>query len=181
MITLICGTNRPDANTRKVARQIESMLAERGRDVTLLDLADLPRGLFDPSAYAEKPPEFGRFQEAILNCDGILAVIPEYNGSFPGVMKYFIDMLRFPDSLKGIPAAFVGVAAGEWGGLRAIEQLEMIFQYRSAHLYGKRLFLKKIHALLDEDGKLHDPALVDRLEAMVGGFLAFCDAVAARE
>jgi len=74
--------------------------------------------------------------------DGIVTVVPEYNGSFPGVLKYFIDMLRFPESLYGIPAAFVGIAAGEWGALRAVEQMEMVFQYRHAHLFGRRVFIR---------------------------------------
>jgi len=101
-------------------------------------------------------------------------VVAEYNGSFPGVLKYFIDMLRFPESLVDVPAGFVGVAAGEWGGLRAVEQLEMVFQYRHAHLYGRRVFLKGIDRLLDEDGRITDPALAERLETMVRGFAAFC-------
>lgn len=177
MIVLISGTNRANAITLKVARAIEGFLREDGCDVQLLDLATLPEDLFKPGGYIEKPAAFAPFQEAILAAEGILSVVPEYNGSFPGIMKYFIDMLKFPESLKGVPAAFVGLAAGEWGGLRSVEQLEMVFQYRSAHLFGKRVFLKKVHECIDADGSIIDEAICQRLREQAIEFAAFCRAV----
>ena len=131
--------------------------------------------MFSPDAYRVKPPELAPFQEAVLAARGILTVVPEYNGSFPGVLKLFVDMLKFPESLVDKPAAFIGIAAGRWGGLRAVEQLEMIFQYRSAHLYGRRVFIPAIGDELDEEGRLRDPELVARLEAMAARFVRFCD------
>lgn len=177
MIVVISGTNRPQARTRVVAGLIEGMLEELGAETELLDLADLPPELFSPGSYAEKPAGFDPFQEAILRAEGIVTVVPEYNGSYPGVLKYFIDMLRFPESLAGVPAAFVGVAAGEWGGLRPVEQLEMVFQYRSAHLFGRRVFLKGVAGLLDAEGRLSDPGIEGRLRRMLSEFLAFARAV----
>jgi len=50
----------------------------------------------------------------------------------------------------------------------------MVFAYRHAHLYGRRLFLPAIGDLLDGAGKLTDPELLDRLRVMVLGFAAFC-------
>ncbi len=137
----------------------------------------MPREIFDASSYAEKPASFEPFQRAILEAEGVVTVVPEYNGSFPGVLKYFIDMLQFPESLSGVPAAFVGVAAGEWGALRAVEQLEMIFQYRSAHLFGRRVFFKGVHNLLDGEGRLVDESAEARLRRMVSEFVGFARAV----
>ncbi len=177
MIVVISGTNRPEARSKVVAGLVAGMLEEVGAASKVLDLADLPGELFDPGSYAEKPAAFAPFQEAILQAQGIVTVVPEYNGSYPGVLKYFIDMLRFPESLAGVPAAFVGVAAGEWGGLRPVEQLEMVFQYRSAHLFGRRVFLKGIGSLLDDAGRLTDPAVEARLRRMLEEFVAFARAV----
>ena len=71
-------------------------------------------------------------QNRVLDAAGLHVVTPEYNGSFPGVLKYFIDMLKFPESFDRKPVAFLGEAAGTWGGLRSVEQLQMIFGYRNA-------------------------------------------------
>ena len=54
MITLLSGTNRPENNTSKVARNLREMIENRGFDVTLLDLRELPPSLFDPSSYADQ-------------------------------------------------------------------------------------------------------------------------------
>jgi NAD(P)H-dependent FMN reductase len=174
MLTVISGTNRPESNTLKVATIVQKMLAEHGNDVALLDLATLPTELFSSSSYSSKPDSFAPFQETILEADGFLTVVPEYNGSFPGVVKYFIDMLRFPESLYEKPAAFVGIAAGRWAGVRAVEHLEMVFQYRHAHLFGRRCFIPHISRNLSEKGDLTDPALAERLEQMVSDFAVFC-------
>jgi NAD(P)H-dependent FMN reductase len=174
MITVISGTNRPDSNTVKVAKLAVEGLRDNGEEVGLLDLAELPVELFDGASYAEKPASFTPFQDAIIASDGILTVIPEYNGACPGVVKYFIDMLRFPDSLYETPAGFIGLSAGQWGAVRAVEQLEMIFQYRHAHLCGRRVFIPHITQALDSDGRLVDPDLEKRFDEALVKFADFC-------
>ena len=177
MIVVISGSNRPGNNSSVVAKTVESMLIDAGEEVFPIDLEALPPELFTPAAYAEKPAEFESIQEAILKTDGILTVVPEYNGSYPGALKYFIDCLRFPESLVAKPSAFVGVAAGKWGGMRAVEQLEMVFQYRHAHLYGRRVFLGNIFNSIT-DGRLNDEEALRRMQELVDGFVPFCGALA---
>ena len=119
----------------------------------------------------------GFFQEVVdyvLKAEGILSVIPEYNGSFPGIYKLFIDMLKFPESLVDVPAGFIGVSSGEWGALRPVEHAQMVFQYRHAPLYGRRIFLKSTRDTLDAEGRPRDPALAQRFEDFLQGFLVFC-------
>jgi NAD(P)H-dependent FMN reductase len=174
MIAVISGTNRPNSNTRKVAGVVHDLLKESGEETVLLDLAQLPAEIFSDSAYASKPESFASFQDAVLSTDGVLTVVPEYNGSFPGVLKYFIDMLSFPQSLYEKPAAFVGLSAGRWGGVRAVEHLEMVFQYRSAHLFGRRCFIPGINKALDDSGYFKDPETVGRLRKTVLEFASFC-------
>jgi NAD(P)H-dependent FMN reductase len=174
MITLISGTNRPESNTLKMAHIVGGILDRHGEDVSLIDLHELPEELFVPASYATKPAAFEPFQKAILETDGIFTIVPEYNGAFPGVLKYFIDMLRFPESLYEKPAGFIGISAGQWGAIRAVEQLEMVFQYRHAHLFGRRCFLPNITRAFDGEGGLADKDLAARVEKTVTGFADFC-------
>jgi chromate reductase, NAD(P)H dehydrogenase (quinone) len=173
VITLIVGTNRPGSNTRKVARQIEDIYARLGVPLRVLDLAHLPAEVFHPSAYAEKPAAFAPFAEAILAASGLIVVTPEYNGGVPGVLKYFIDLLKFPESFEQRPVCFVGVAAGVWGALRPVEQLQMIFGYRNAYLYPERVFVPLVGQRLGADGRLQDAELAGRLEKQAAGFIEF--------
>jgi NAD(P)H-dependent FMN reductase len=102
-------------------------------------------------------------------------VTPEYNGGMPGVLKYFIDMLKFPESFERRPVCFTGVAAGIWGALRPVEQLQAIFGYRNAHLYPERVFLPQINNLLDASGRLKDADLLERLKSQASGFTDFVE------
>ena len=165
MITLVIGTNRPGSNTRKVAAHVEEIYADLETPLKVIDLAQLPPEIFSPSAYGEKPKTFQPFADAVLQSTGLHVVTPEYNGGMPGILKYFIDMLKFPESFERRPVCFVGVAAGMWGALRPIEQLQQIFGYRNACLYPERVFLPRINDLLDESGRLKDPKLIERLRA----------------
>jgi chromate reductase, NAD(P)H dehydrogenase (quinone) len=175
VLTLLIGTNRPGSNTRKVAHQVEQIYRDLKVPLHQLDLADLPAEIFHPSAYAEKPASFLPFAQTILESDGIVLVTPEYNGSVPGVLKYFIDMLKFPESFERRPVCFIGLGAGMWGALRPVEQLQMIFGYRNAFLYPERVFLPRIGELLGAAGRLEDPEVLDRLRHQAEGFIDFVE------
>ena len=175
MITLIVGTNRPGSNSRKVAAHVEEIYAELKVPLHVLDLAQLPPEIFSPTSYAAKPRSFQPFAEAVLNSAGLHVVSPEYNGGIPGVLKYFIDMLKFPESFINRPVCFVGLAAGMWGALRPVEQLQAIFGYRNAFIYPNRVFLPTVNDLLDAQGRLKDAELLDRLKTQANGFVDFVE------
>ncbi|HRK31097.1 MAG TPA: NAD(P)H-dependent oxidoreductase, partial [Tepidisphaeraceae bacterium] len=140
-ILIIAGTNRPDSNALRVGRVLEAHYSAAGVKAGTLSLTELPAAVFAGAAYTEKPPEMVQIQQRVLDAAGLHIVTPEYNGSFPGVLKYFIDMLKFPESFDRKPVAFTGEAAGIWGGLRSVEQLQQIFGYRNAHVYPDRVFI----------------------------------------
>ncbi|MDB6054856.1 MAG: NADPH-dependent reductase [Verrucomicrobiales bacterium] len=173
MITLLSGTNRPGSNTRKVTREIEQLYTELKIPFHVLDLAELPQEIFNSASYAQKPASFDKFSKGILQSTGLVIIAPEYNGGIPGILKYFIDMLKFPESFEKRPVCFVGVAAGMWGALRPIEQLQQIFGYRNAYIYPERVFLARINELLDAEGRLKDPEIRERLRLQAIGFSEF--------
>lgn len=173
MITLLSGTNRPGSNTRKVTREIERIYTELEIPFHVLDLAELPQEIFNSASYAQKPASFDKFSKEILQSTGLVIISPEYNGGIPGILKYFIDMLKFPESFEKRPVCFVGVAAGMWGALRPIEQLQQIFGYRNAYIYPERVFLARINELLDAEGRLKDPEIRERLRLQAIGFSEF--------
>jgi NAD(P)H-dependent FMN reductase len=88
--------------------------------------------------------------------------------------------LKFPESFEHRPVCFVGLSAGIWGALRPVEQLQLIFGYRNAHIYPERVFIPKIYAALDESGKLIDPDLRARLQEQAEGFTKFVAALRSR-
>ena len=172
-ITLIVGTNRAGSRSLLLTRAIQQYFIAEGVDTQILDLQDLPSEVLAPTAYGAKPANFDHFSEAVLNADGLYLVVPEYNGSYPGVLKLFIDLLPFPESFEGRPVAFTGIAAGQFGNLRGIEHLQAVFGYRNAFLYPKRIFIPGASSAIQADGTPTDAKQVDRIKHQVKGFIAF--------
>jgi NAD(P)H-dependent FMN reductase len=111
----------------------------------------------------------------------LVIVTPEYNGGVPGVLKYFVDMLPFPESFASRPVCFVGLAAGIWGALRPVEQLQAIFGYRNAYIFPERVFIPGVGKLLDEAGRLTSADLEQRLAAQAAGFTVFVETLRGRK
>ncbi len=174
MITIIAGTNRKDSVSLKVAQELANIYLAAGIEHELIDLRELPPELYLPESYKEKPEAFAAYADKVLQADGLHIVVPEYNGSYPGILKVFIDMLPFPEAFEDRPAAFVGISAGASGGVRPVEHLQQVFAYRNSHLYPRRVFIPAVYKAIGESGHLADPELQGRLEKQATGFADFC-------
>jgi hypothetical protein len=53
----------------------------------------------------------------------------------------------------------------------------MIFGYRNAFLYPQRVFLPKVHDLVEDRGDFKDPELVERLTTQATGFIDFVERI----
>ena len=174
MIEIVAGTNRPGSKTIQLAQIIRGLYDLAGAPAQILDLAALPVEIFQPASYKTKPAAFAPFQERILACKGIHMVVPEYNGSFPGALKYFIDMLKFPESLEHRPIAYTGLADGLWGGFRAVEQLQMVCNYRNAYGLPERVWFPHIGKKM-QDNRITDEFLFGLLRDQVERFIKFAN------
>ncbi|MDE0472160.1 MAG: NAD(P)H-dependent oxidoreductase [Ekhidna sp.] len=79
-------------------------------------------------------------------------IVPEYNGSFPGILKLFIDALEFPETLKNKKCALVGLSAGVQGSVLAMSHLTDIFNYLTMHVLAQKIKLMGISNRMSDDG-----------------------------
>jgi len=171
-----CRHESSGHNTRKVARNVDSVYAELNVPLRVLRSRAFAAGDFSPSSYAEKPKAFHPFAEAILKSHGLIIVTPEYNGSVPGILKYFIDMLKFPESFEKRPVCFVGVSAGIWGALRPIEQLSRSSVIAMPSSIPNASFSRRSTICSTTPGKLNNPELLGRLKAQAEGYIKLSNA-----
>ena len=121
MITIIAGTNRKNSVTLKVAKYYEKLLNETGEVCQVLDLTQLPKDFVFSSLYGVENDVFINITEQfIFKPSKFIIITPEYNGSFPGVMKAFIDGWD-PRRVNGKWAALVGVSSGRQGNARGMD------------------------------------------------------------
>jgi chromate reductase len=154
MITIISGTNRPASNTLKVARYYQKQLAEKGLETELLNLQDLPASLIVTDLYGKRSSAFEQIQQLITTTTKFLFVIPEYNGSFPGVLKTFIDACAFPESFYDKKACLVGISSGKYGNIRGIEHFNGVCAYLHLNVMPLRIHISNIKTELDENEQL---------------------------
>ena len=110
-----------------------------------------------------------------MKADGLVFVIPEYNGSFPGILKVFIDYLPFPEAFEKMPMAFIGEAAGAFGGLRSVEQFQMIANYRNALQFPERVFISRVTQEFDPEDGIEDDFKQKLLLSQVNNFIKFVE------
>jgi chromate reductase len=174
-ITIISGTDRPNSNALRVATFVQRKLTSLGVLSQVIDLQDFPLQDVIGGNYGKKIPSIESFNEPILNSDGIIMVIPEYNGSFPGIFKLFIDYLPFPGAFKGMPIAFIGEASGTFGALRAVEQAQMVAAYRNAFLFPERVFITRVNENFDSETGLKVPLQAQLMDEMIKNFADFVE------
>jgi NAD(P)H-dependent FMN reductase len=175
-IVIVPGTNRAGSNSRYLARQVQSDYDALGCSTDLLEL-DLEADFLIANAYQHHTPAIQARVERFLKADGVVFVIPEYNGSYPGVLKLFVDMLPDKISFNQRPCAFIGVASGQFQALRAVEHFQGVAGYRNAHMFPNRVFIGGVHKVIGPDQRLNDLALVERLQVQAKGFIAFIAAL----
>ena len=175
-IVVVCGTNREGALSRLLATEVAETFKQRDQSVDLLDMNELPPEVLLPTAYKEQDAKVKALVDRFLASDGAVFVVPEYNGSYPGVLKLFVDMLPYPEGFDSRPCAFVGIAAGQFKSLRAVEHFQQVAGYRNAFTYPRRIFIGDSFKQF-VDGKLADDELSSRLHDQAEGFLKFIQQV----
>ena len=173
MTTIISATNRPNSSTLKLAQYYRKQLLSKGFDAGLLDLAELPEGLIHPKMYSEIRDNFKQTQDIITATDKFLFVIPEYNGSFPGVLKVLIDACKYQDSFSGKKAALVGHSSGKYGNIRGIDHFTGICHYINLHVMPLRLHIPAIHKEFDENGDLFKEDTLKFTNQQIEQFIVF--------
>jgi chromate reductase len=176
---IISGTNRPNSRSRQVSNFIQKLYSEAGETIEIIDLSELPFEQLTGLHYGNRPGLHESWSGAVrkvTEAEALIFVVPEYNGSIPGALKYFIDHWIYPDSFEQRPVCFVGLG-GMFGGLRPIEHLQQVMAYRNAFQFPSRIFLMNIFKILSKEGEITDSVAVQLLKDQVRGFQKFVKAL----
>ena len=173
MISIICTTDREDSNSLKVSQLYLKQLEAKGQTCQLLDLRSVPAQWIQDSSYGSNIPEFDELvQKFIRKADKLVFITPEYNGSFPGYVKYFMDACDYGD-FGGKKVALVGLASGRSGNVRGLDHLTGILHYIDAQVFKKKVYISQINALLPQNGELTDSLTLKEIDAQLEGFVTF--------
>jgi chromate reductase len=173
MVTIFSSTNRPGSSTLKLAKYYQKRLAEKGIEAGLLSLEQLPVNLISSDLYGKRSEEFMPIQDIIIQTDKFLFVIPEYNGSFPGILKVFIDACDFPASFYDKKAALVGLSSGKYGNIRGIDHFTGVCHYLHLNVMPLKIHIASIKQELNESGHLFKEDTLTFTDEQIDKFILF--------
>lgn len=166
MITIISGTNRNDSMTLKVARYYYRLLSEKMPDVHLVSLEN--------KNVWERNPDLAELEERyLIPSEKFIFIMPEYNGSFPGILKTMLDNTDIRKCWWHKKAMMTGVADGRAGNLRGMEHMTNILHYLRVHVFYNKLPISRINEEFDKEGNILLPATAAVIAQQVEEFLTF--------
>jgi NAD(P)H-dependent FMN reductase len=162
-ILVLAGSARQDSVHRKVARQVVEALREAGAEATLADLRDFPMPIYDGDLEAGEglPPAARTLKELARSHDGFAIASPEYNGSFPALLKNALDWISRPEPgerplevFRGKVAAILSASPGPGGGRRGLRHLRELLEMMNVRVIPQELAIARSGAALDAAGRL---------------------------
>ncbi len=164
MYTIVSGTNRHGSNTLKVAKEYQRLLKERGIEANILSLEGL--NLLTRDAAFEKMEN-----EIILPTQKFLFLVPEYNGSYPGVLKMLFDTGSSHSIWWYKKALLTGVSTGRAGNVRGMEHFAGVLNYLRITVYPNLLPLSVVDKLMDGKGNFTDENTIKAIGQQLDQFI----------
>lgn len=149
MITLVSGTNRSNSLTLRFSNIYRQLLLQEGADVQLLSLCDLPSEILLTDVYGKeaRPASVEALQQTyFIPAEKFVFIFPEYNGSFPGVMKLLVDSMDPRRTFQGKKASLVGIATGRAGNLRGLDHFASILHHMNVTVMPYLLPVSRVQA-----------------------------------
>ena len=124
----------------------------------LIDIAELPLPVDDAGEAIRDPG----FADKMTRADALVIVSPEYNHSFPGLLKHVLDSCLEQYIHKAVGVA--GVSAGPFGGARGIQDLLPVLRELGLVTIFWDLTFGNVGQVFDAGGNLLDQGFVRRAE-----------------
>lgn len=175
-ILVFAGSTRNDSFNRKLARQAAEAFQRAGLATTLAELRDYPMPMYDGDLETTSglPERAKAFKELVRGHDILVIASPEYNGSFPALIKNVIDWISRAEAgekpgavFRGKSAALLSTSPGSSGGKRGLKHLRELFEYLGIAVLPEQLNVPKSFQAFDSQGKLVRPEDIEALDQIV--------------
>ncbi len=175
-IVTILGTSRPGNFTSRALALVHDEFKKY--DHVSLDLIDpavrsLPFPGMDPDS-----EETRAIQNLVTGATGVIFATPEYHGSPSSMTKLIIENLGFPSLLAGKPVAMLGVAAGQIGAIKTLEQLRCILSHIGAIVLPNPVSVAGVQKLFTDEGACIDDEIEKKIRGVAVNLLDYIEATA---
>ncbi|MBU3676466.1 MAG: NAD(P)H-dependent oxidoreductase [Chitinophagaceae bacterium] len=166
MITIIAGTNRPGSRTSALSRFYLAQFHEAGVEAQVFDLAQFASWQRDEVFIAQE-------KQFLLHASQFVFILPEYNGSIPGVFKLMLDISDIKSCWYNKKVMLVGLSTGRAGNLRGLDVTTNMCHYLNMHVFPLKLPMSGIQHLMGADGQVHDEPTIALIQQQIQAFIRF--------
>lgn len=178
MVTIVIGSNRKGNISSVIGEKYAVELKKHyDGDVKILKIEEMPSDVLNPDMYATPNVWVEKVKaELIIPADKFIFILPEYNGTFPGSVKLFIDVLSSKDAEKsfyGKKAALVGLSAGKFGNWLGLEHFGVVLNYIKISVFHQKVSISNLWNFMEDGVKFNDPKADEYIGKQLDGFLKF--------
>ena len=152
--------------TLRTAQLYQEILLARGQDVHILSLEN-------KQVWERGAAMLALEKQFLIPAEKFIFIMPEYNASFPGILKVMIDNSDIKKCWWYKKAMLVGISDGRAGNLRGIEHMTGILHYMKVHVLYNKVLLSRINEEMDKNGALIKPETEKLINEQVDDFVKF--------
>ena len=152
--------------TLRIAKVYYKVLSGLSEDVHLLSLEN-------KQVWERGPAMLAMEKQYLIPAQKFVFIMPEYNASFPGILKMMIDNSDVKKCWWFKKAALVGISDGRAGNLRGIEHMTSILHYLKVHVLYNKLLISRITEEIDAHGLILKPETEELINMQIDEFLKF--------
>lgn len=176
VLCLVGGIARNSLN-RKLFKAVEEMAP---KTVTLRTLEIQKFPFYSQDLENDPPDSITRFKDMIRDSDAVLFITPEYNRSFPGVLKNAIDWGSRPygqNLWDRKPTGVMGATISPVGTFGAQHHLRQVASYLNMSVMGQPEFYFNASEAFDDRGRLINEMTREFVENYWAAFMSWIDRV----
>jgi chromate reductase, NAD(P)H dehydrogenase (quinone) len=174
------ASRRHESLNATLARLAADMIAKHGASVDHASMSDFDVPAYDGDLERDEglPPGAEELRRRLLASDAFVIASPEYNASMPGLLKNAVDWVSRsrPQPFHQRHGLLLSASPSMVGGNRGLWSLRVPFEHLGARIYPDMFSLAQAHTAFDADGRIADPQLHERFEALIAAFLDLVEA-----
>lgn len=166
MYTIISATNRTGSHTEKVAKLYQEILKDKGVEAKIFSLKNL-------NVFEKNGDFLNAANDFLISAQKFIFIMPEYNGSYPGVLKAMIDISDVKNTWWNKKALLVGISTGRAGNLRGMDQITGTLQHMKMIVHHNKLPISVIDKVMDESGRITNKSTLQAIDEQLEEFINF--------
>jgi chromate reductase len=172
-ILAVAGSLRRNSYNRLLLKAASKLLSPSAQlEIFEIDKIPLYNQDIEETAF---PEEVKAFKRKIESADALLIATPEYNHSFPGVLKNAIDWASRPyghNSFNGKPTAVISASPGLFGGVAAQDQLKQVLLALNTKIVPQpAVIVSLVQNKIDQDGDVLDPNTKQFMQQLIANLV----------